>query len=82
MVQVQLQEEAWTDVEADTEALLDAWLVKPGDSVTAGQVIANVMVVKTNFEVVAPAAGKIAKLLVDAQGNFARGQPLADLQPA
>jgi pyruvate/2-oxoglutarate dehydrogenase complex dihydrolipoamide acyltransferase (E2) component len=82
MIAIQLQDDAWTDVEEGTEALLDEWLVKPGDSVAAGQVLANVMVVKTAFEVVSPAAGKITKLLVDAQGNFARGQPLAELQPA
>jgi biotin carboxyl carrier protein len=40
------------------------------------------MVVKTAFEVVAPAAGTITKLLVNAQDNFARGKPLAELQPA
>jgi pyruvate/2-oxoglutarate dehydrogenase complex dihydrolipoamide acyltransferase (E2) component len=82
MIAIALQDEAWTDVEEGTEALLDEWLVKPGDTAAAGQVVANVMVVKTAFEVVAPAAGTIAKLLVEAQGNFARGQPLAELQPA
>jgi pyruvate/2-oxoglutarate dehydrogenase complex dihydrolipoamide acyltransferase (E2) component len=82
MIAIQLQDDAWTDVEEGTEALLDEWLVKAGESVTAGQVLANVMVVKTSFEVVAPAAGTVTKLLVEAQGNFARGQALAELQPA
>jgi pyruvate/2-oxoglutarate dehydrogenase complex dihydrolipoamide acyltransferase (E2) component len=82
MIEIRLQDDAWTDVEEGTAALLDEWLVKPGDSVGAGQVLANVMVVKTSFEVAAPAAGTIAKLLVGAQDNFTRGQPLAELQPA
>jgi len=43
MIAIQLQDDAWTDVEEGTEALLDEWLVKPGDSVAAGQVLANVM---------------------------------------
>jgi pyruvate/2-oxoglutarate dehydrogenase complex dihydrolipoamide acyltransferase (E2) component len=82
MIQIQLQDEAWEDIEAGTEALLDEWLVKAGDRVEAGQVVANVMVVKTSFEVVAPAAGTISKLLVDAQGNFPRGTAIAELQAA
>jgi pyruvate/2-oxoglutarate dehydrogenase complex dihydrolipoamide acyltransferase (E2) component len=82
MIKIQLQEEAWTDVEEGTEALLDEWKVKVGDSVTAGQVLANVMVVKTAFEVVAPSAGTVTKLLVNAQDNFGRGNPLAELKPA
>jgi pyruvate/2-oxoglutarate dehydrogenase complex dihydrolipoamide acyltransferase (E2) component len=82
MIEIHLPEDAWTDVEEGTEALLDEWKVKVGDSVTAGQLLANVMVVKTAFEVVAPTAGTVTRLLVNAQDNFGRGAALAELEPA
>lgn len=79
MIQIQLHDDAWTDVEEGTEALLDEWLVKPGDSVKAGQTIGSVVVVKTSFELQAPIDGTIGKLLVEAQGSFPRGQALVEL---
>ncbi len=79
MTEIHLQDEAWEDIDEGTEALLDEWLVKEGDVVEAGQVVANVMVIKTSFEVLAPAAGTIGKLLVGVQENFTRGQALAEL---
>ncbi|AIL61761.1 lipoyl domain-containing protein [Pseudomonas alkylphenolica] len=79
MTQIHLQDDAWEDIDESTEALLDEWHVKEGDSVEAGQLVASVMVIKTSFEVLAPAAGTIGKLLVAAQDNFNRGQALAEL---
>lgn len=67
----------WTDVESGTEALVDGWLVAEGDSVTQGQPLANVVLVKANHEVVAPIAGVIERILVRAEQTFARGQSLA-----
>ena len=82
MIHIQLQDEAWEDLEADTEALLDEWHVQAGDVVEAGQLLASVMVIKTSFDVLAPVAGTIGKLLVAAQDNFTRGQALAELAEA
>lgn len=79
MTEIHLQDEAWEDIDEGTEALLDEWHVKEGDVVEAGQLVASVMVIKTSFEVLAPAAGTISKLLVAAQDNFTRGQALAEL---
>jgi len=79
MTAIYLQDEAWEDIEEGTEALLDEWHVKEGDRVEAGQLVASVMVVKTSFDVLAPAAGTIGKLLVAAQDNFTREQALAEL---
>jgi pyruvate/2-oxoglutarate dehydrogenase complex dihydrolipoamide acyltransferase (E2) component len=80
MTEVQLQDEAWADAEEGTEALLDEWHVAVGDTVAAGQLVATVMVAKTKFEVVAPAAGTVAELKLAAQDNFARGQAIATIQ--
>ncbi|MDH4580754.1 biotin attachment protein [Pseudomonas sp. BN415] len=81
MITIELQEEAWDDVEDGTEALLDEWLVQPGSRVRAGDVIAIVVVAKTSFELVAPVDGVVCNLLVEFQDTIARGQALAELEP-
>jgi pyruvate/2-oxoglutarate dehydrogenase complex dihydrolipoamide acyltransferase (E2) component len=80
MTEIQLQEEAWADVEEGTEALLDEWHVAAGDKVAAGQLLASVIVAKTKYEVTSPVAGTVAGLKFAAQDNFARGQAIATLQ--
>ena len=77
MTNVVLNDDAWEDVEEGTEALLDEWLVGAGDSVSQGQVIANVILVKTTHEIEAPAEGIIQSLEVAEQDNFTRGEALA-----
>ena len=80
MTQVVLDDASWEGVDAGTEALVDSWIVQEGARVTAGQPLANVVVVKTNYEVVSPAAGVLKKILVPAEGTFARGTPLAEIE--
>lgn len=80
MVDIVLPDEAWTDVEEGTEALLDEWLVAAGDRVEAGQIIGHVVLVKATHELLAPAAGVIGSLEVSAQANFPRGAVLARLR--
>lgn len=82
MLAIRLADEMWKDVEPGTEALLDKWLVKEGDTVSPGQPVANVVLVKTALEVSAPAGGRVAKILVQAEQTFARGSDLALLEPA
>ncbi len=78
MTEVTLQDEAWQGVDTAVQALVDKWLVKEGDTVQAGQPLANVVLVKSNLEINAPAAGRI-QILVPAGSTFARGQPIATL---
>lgn len=80
MIEITLAADAWTDIDPGTEALVDKWLVGEGDTVRAGQPIANVVVVKTNQEIVAPADGRIEKILVKSEETFARGKPIALLK--
>jgi len=82
MTEVTLGDEAWQGVDASVEALVDKWLVQPGDMVRAGQPLANVVLVKSNLDVTAPAAGRVGRLLVPAGGTFARGQSIATLEAA
>ena len=64
MTAIVLNAEAWQDVEPGTEALVEDWLVKEGDHVSAGQPVVSVVVVKANHEVLAPMDGVIGKILV------------------
>lgn len=79
-IEIVLGKDVWADVEAGTEALVEDWLVSEGDSVKAGQPIANVVVVKSNHEVTAPADGVIEKILIAAEDTFAPGTALALLR--
>jgi pyruvate/2-oxoglutarate dehydrogenase complex dihydrolipoamide acyltransferase (E2) component len=82
MVEVTLPDSAWEGVDAGVEALLDQWLVAPGEAVQAGQPLARVVLVKATLEVEAPAAGQEQTQLVAAGETFARGKPIATLQEA
>jgi pyruvate/2-oxoglutarate dehydrogenase complex dihydrolipoamide acyltransferase (E2) component len=79
---VVLPDSMWKDVEPGTEALVDQWLVHEGDRVLAGQVLAKVVLVKTNLEVTAPADGVVERILVPAEQSFAKGRALAMLREA
>lgn len=79
MTDITLAAEAWQGVDEAVEALVDKWLVQPGDTVRAGQLLANVVLVKASLEITAPADGRIAQILVPAGGTFARGKPIATL---
>ena len=80
MIEITLGADAWKDVEPGVEALVDKWLVGEGDSVRAGQAIANVVLVKSNQEIVSPADGRIESIVVPANETFARGRAIALLK--
>lgn len=82
MIEITLDDQAWQDVEAGVEALVDQWLVAEGDTVRAGQPLAKVVLVKASLDVVAPAAGRIEQIVVPAGATFARGKPIARLKEA
>lgn len=81
MIDIVMSDAVWQDVEEGTEALLQDWLVKPGDAVSAGQALAVVELVKTTHEVTAPADGVVASIEVAAQDTFGRSAVLARLEP-
>lgn len=78
-VELRLSPESWTGVDTGVQALLDRWLVAEGATVSAGQVLARVVLVKSTLEVVAPQAGVLERVLVPAGANFARDQALGRL---
>ncbi|MGV8892029.1 MAG: lipoyl domain-containing protein [Burkholderiaceae bacterium] len=82
MIEINLPTEAWQDVEPGTEALLEEWMVAPGDAVKAGQTVAIVVMVKTSTEVAAPVDGVIEEILIAKDDTVAQGKPLARMRAA
>jgi pyruvate/2-oxoglutarate dehydrogenase complex dihydrolipoamide acyltransferase (E2) component len=80
MTAIVLPEADWEGVEPDVEALLDRWLAREGEHVSAGQAIARVVLVKATLEITAPANGVLARILVQAEQTFKRGTVLAELR--
>lgn len=80
MTNIYLADEAWEEVEEGTEALVDQWLVAEGDQVSVGQIVAEVVLVKTTHEIAAPTAGVIRKICVDEQATFNSSAHLAELE--
>lgn len=48
---------------ADDEAAISAWLYADGDMVADGAIIAEIMVEKSSYELIAPAAGTLQILI-------------------
>ena len=57
-------------------------LVKPGDAVLAGQVIAVVEAMKTECDVASPAAGVVARVYVEERQAVAPGAPMIAIEAA
>jgi pyruvate dehydrogenase E2 component (dihydrolipoamide acetyltransferase) len=62
------------------EGVLVTWFVEPGATVNADDRVAEVQVEKISAEVLAPAGGRIARLLVDQGDVIVQGHPIAVLE--
>lgn len=80
MIEVTLMDSAWADIEEGTEALVDEWMVAPGDQVKEGQTLGVVELVKTSHEIAAPNPGVVKEIKVAKQETFGRGQTLIVLE--
>lgn len=58
------------------EGVLSTWFVRTGETVRAGQVIAEVMVDKVSMDVEAPVAG-VVNCLVEEEAAVAQGAEIA-----
>jgi len=70
MTDIAVPHDLWDD---GREAAISVWLYADGDPVEAGAVIAEIMVEKTSYELVAPSTGRLA-ILVAADEAVAKGQ--------
>lgn len=79
MVDVRIDPQRWEKAGADTDALLESWLVDEGDHVEAGQVLAKASLVSQGLEVASPAAGIVEQIAVSAGETFGPGYILVRL---
>jgi len=66
-------------VGAGAEGAISIWLFRDGETVTAGDVLAEVMNEKAAAELVAPASGRL-KILVQAEMPVRMGQVVARIE--
>ena len=76
MTDIIVPDDLW---EEDVEGVLLAWLLDEGDEVEAGDVVAEIMVEKIQFEVRSPADG-VLKPLKEPDDPVARGDVIAELR--
>lgn len=62
--------------EPDAAGVVATWFVKTGETVTAGQVIAEVMVDKVSVDIEAPTGG-VVTLLVEEEASVTQGDVIA-----
>lgn len=72
MTEVIVPADQWSE----GEAAISAWLYGDGETVRDGDVIAELMVEKSSFEIRAPASGRLA-ILAAAEDSVAKGQVIA-----
>jgi pyruvate/2-oxoglutarate dehydrogenase complex dihydrolipoamide acyltransferase (E2) component len=73
MIPVVIPPDLW---EGDVEGAVSAWLFAEGDAVRTGDLIAEVMVEKTSYDVTAPADGML-RIRIPAETPFKRGAIIA-----
>ena len=62
---------------AQSEIVVAAWLKHPGDSVLAGEVVAEVSTDKVNVEIASPVTGVLETILAAEGATVVEGAPLA-----
>jgi pyruvate/2-oxoglutarate dehydrogenase complex dihydrolipoamide acyltransferase (E2) component len=72
---VKIPNDLW---EEDAEAAITSWLVSDGASVSEGQLIAEIMVEKVQYEIKSPGAGTI-KIGLPVEAVVAKGGTIATI---
>ncbi len=71
----------WLALEAGDQAQLERWLVSEGDVVHAGELLAQVRLVRQTVDLAAPHSGVLESIRVPAGERFGRGAVLARVIP-
>ena len=77
-VHLLLPEEAWAE---EQEGVLSNWFFRDGAKVREGEPVAEVMVAKIEFEIVAPQDGMLA-IAVPQEGTIRKGVPIGSVVSA
>ena len=67
---------------ADQEVMVSVWNVKVGDTVTTGQIIADMEADKATFEFGSPCDGVVAEILIDTDEKVPVGTPVIKIKTA
>jgi 2-oxoglutarate dehydrogenase E2 component (dihydrolipoamide succinyltransferase) len=62
---------------AGSDITMAAWLKQPGDSIAAGEVIAEVLTDKVNIEIASPVTGVLEAILAKEGDTVVEGDPIA-----
>lgn len=62
---------------AQSDIVVTAWLKQPGDSVQAGDIVAEVSTDKVNVEIASPVSGMLESILAAEGATVVEGTPLA-----
>jgi pyruvate/2-oxoglutarate dehydrogenase complex dihydrolipoamide acyltransferase (E2) component len=76
MTDIAIPRDLWQE---DIEGVLVAWLVDEGDHVEAGAAVAEIMVEKAQYEIIAPASGTLRQR-VAVDGPVRRGDSIGRLE--
>lgn len=76
MVDVIIPQDLWDD---DSEGFISTWFVSNGESVEAGDLLAEVMNEKVASELLAPAAGKLV-ILAEQETPITKGQVVGKIE--
>ena len=72
MTDVRVPEDVWDA----GDAAVSAWLYRDGEQVREGDIIAELMVEKSSFEIRAPVSGRL-EIVAEAETPVAKGQVIA-----
>lgn len=75
-IPVTIAEDLW---EGEVPATISTWFYDEGDEVEEGSIIAEVMVEKSTFEVMAPSGGKLVALR-EVESAVSKGQTIAEIE--
>ena len=78
MAAVELRFPTMSQDDADAEGVVATWFARDGETVAAGQVIAEVMVDKVSNDVEAPATG-VLRVLVPEEQAVRQGEVIATI---
>ncbi|WP_411819930.1 lipoyl domain-containing protein [Hyphococcus formosus] len=76
MTDIKIEPDLW---EEDVEGVITAWLFSDGETVSAGTVVAELMVEKIQHELISPVGGTL-RVLVEAEQPVNKGDVVARVE--
>ena len=81
MIELTITQNQWPTEQQADGMVLD-WKVSEGDTVEEGQVIVEIVIVKTSMEIPCPVNGKILEICISKDKLFKPGTVLARIEQA